>query len=50
VAELDNEKTGGKVTYDNSRITVFWVVTPCSLLKTTDVSEVLTASIIKAIM
>jgi hypothetical protein len=29
---------------------VFWVVAPCSLAKFTDVSEVLVASIIKAII
>jgi hypothetical protein len=31
------------------KITVFWVVAPCSLVEFTDISEVLPASIIKVI-
>jgi hypothetical protein len=32
-----------------TEMAVFWVVAPCSLVKFTNVSEVLTASIIRAI-
>jgi hypothetical protein len=31
------------------KMTVFWVVAPCSLVEVADVSEVLAASIIRAI-
>jgi hypothetical protein len=31
------------------KMTVFWDVTPCSLVEIKDISEVLTASIIRAI-
>jgi hypothetical protein len=30
------------------KVTVFWDVAPCSIVKITDVSEVLTASIVRA--
>jgi hypothetical protein len=32
------------------KMTVFWIVAPCSLVEASDVSEVLAASIIRAMM